>query len=65
MLALNKMVVVIKQKTKHKRYIMETEQRTFLNRINVVGWDRKDKMQSVEGKDMNKLSTSYFKNKRI
>lgn len=64
MLALNKMAVVIKQKTKHKRYIVETERSTFLNRIN-VGWDREYKMQSVEGKDMNKLSTSCFKNKRI
>lgn len=64
MLSLNKMAVVIKQKTKHKRYIVETERSTFLNRIN-VGWDRKYKMQSVEGKDMNKLSTSCFKNKRI
>lgn len=65
MLALDKMAVVIKQKRKHKRYIMETEQSTFLNRIDVVEWDRKYKMQSVEGKDMNKLSTSCFKNKRI
>ena len=49
MLALDKMAIVIKQKRKHKRYIMETEQSTFFNRIDVVGWDRKYKMQSVEG----------------
>lgn len=41
MLALKKMEVVIKQKTKHERYILEAEGSTLLNRINVVGWDRK------------------------